>query len=383
LESGDTLMLGGQAVGYQLLPLPRPNPRRTWSALEWGTLGILVLLVVGQGVLLLGPALRWRGQVDVALLRPTPTPVPTPVADATAETGLEAPVPEDIPMPAATSTPVPAPTPTQTPTPPPRPTATPVPATEGKSPEELTALALKQIEAGNDLAADRILEQLERTHPDYVPGRVERARLYRKRSLFQEGMQAWKDVLSRVEAGSPMAREAEREIRLLQRRLDFLDKPAPTPEPFPTLRPPGPLPTPVPAPRPVGPAEVVNLKVTRYAQSSAYDMLRMATFQLRHREGSPAVLAGTAAVRVTFYDIHNGRVEPAKIPNPVVGFRIKGGMSGGKTYQELSAAYEVPKGQADPDRRYFGTVVELLIEDEVVERVSDTPELLQQVEEGL
>jgi hypothetical protein len=58
-------------------------------------------------------------------------------------------------------------------------------------------------------------------------------------------------------------------------------------------------------------------------------------------------------------------------------------MSGGKTYQELSAAYEVPKGQADPDRRYFGAVVELLIEDEVVERVSDTPELLQQVEEGL
>jgi hypothetical protein len=60
-----------------------------------------------------------------------------------------------------------------------------------------------------------------------------------------------------------------------------------------------------------------------------------------------------------------------------VAFRLKGELSGGKTYQEMSVAYEVPKGKSRPDRRYFGSRIEVKINGKIVTTASDSPMLLE------
>lgn len=372
IESGDQLEVDGVVIAYRLVPLPQPDTRRRRSALEWMTLGLILCFAGGQAFLLLGPARAWRSEVDAEILRPTPTPPPVEDAPGTA-TPEPPPAPTALP-PAPTPTPTPAPTPT--PTPPPAPTPTPVPDTEGRSPAELTAEAAEWMEADRDLAADRLLAQVELTHPDYLPARLLRARLYGKRSMFVEGVDAWEAVLERVDANSDEAREARRELRRLRTRLRLLDRTPRRPQAFPTRSRPDRLPTPVPAREETSPIEVIRLDSKRNVDNN-----RMLTFQLRHRKGASAVLPGTVRVEVTFYERIGRGVRVADIPEPRIRMEVDTGLSGGRTTDEMTAAYEVPEEDRREEKSYFGSVVRVFVGDERVETASDSPTLLNLLRE--
>jgi hypothetical protein len=243
---------------------------------------------------------------------------------------------------------------------------------------EVAALYLSE---DQDLAADRVLAQVLRTHPEFVPALVMRAELFGKRSMFAEGVEAWEKVLEHADPASGEARKARVEIQVLKTRLRLLQRQPEPPQPLPDRVIPQRLPTPVPMPKQPPQVKVTDIKSVRYAESTQYDALRMVTFYLQHQALTPAVDKGTVAVTITFYEQNDAGIRVADIPNAVVRLRISQGLSGGKKYGELSAAYEVPKGKSVDNRSYFGSVIRVFIREKEVYRASDSPVLLNLMKE--
>ncbi|GEM_PF-1206591 len=373
LESGDVLSFADHRLHFTLVPLPRPMKTRKLSGLEWGTLGLIAFLAVSQVLFLLIPSISWRGQVDSDILRPTPTPTPSPMPTATPE-GTPTPVPTATPVP--TPTPTPTPVPTATPTPRPRATPTPIPDTAGKSAQELTKDATELARKNQILAAQRLLNQALSLDPDYVPALAARARILESETLFREAITAWEEVISRSEAGSADAREAQVEIRLLRSRLQRLERPpvrnpTPTPETRIPERPPI-----RPLPKRESPLAVKDLEVVRWAETENTAEKRMVRFSLQHRAQTPRVAAGTASVTVIFYEESGNSIQKARVPQPVVTYEIRQGLGGGKTYGEIEAVYNRPKDPKTQNRKYFGTIIQVFVDGELVETAADPPLLL-------
>lgn len=373
VESGDQLTLGEVTCTFWLVPLPVPMHSRKLSGLEWTTLGLIALLALGQVYFLLVPSISWRGQVDADILRPTPTPIPSPTPLPTAE-GTPTPTPSPTPIPTPTATPTPLPT--VTPTPPPRPTATPVPATQGKTADELSQEALKLMKQGQGLAAERLNEQALQMEPENVNALAARARIYEAQSRFKEAIEAWELVLEKAPATSPYVREGQVEIRLLRARLRRLDRTVPpNATPTPTKFVPEPPPF-VPLPKQQSPLGVIDLKTVRWAETDNVSEKRMVSFTLQHQASSPRVLPGTAQIRVTYYEEAGNRIRRAQIPQSSITYDLTKGLGGGKTYGPIEAAYIRPGQPGQGGVKYFGCIIEVLIDGKVVETIADPP-LLQ------
>lgn len=382
LEPGDRIELGGKSFVYKLVPYPEPVKYRRVAILEWITLGLLIGGGLFQVYFLGVPSWSFRGEVDVQLLRPTPSPLPTPTPLPTPLGGAPAEV-EPVEEAATTTPEVPTSEPTALPLP--EPTPTPLPASEGLSPADLTREAAAFIRRGDDLRAERFLQQAVTEDPDYLPAKVELAKLKGRQSVFDQSIALWSEVAEQAEAGSSEAMEARVELRLMRRRQELLERPEPPPREIPTPRPmldtPAPdFPDPPERVREQPPqVQIEGVRMERYVESPRYDELRMIHYHLHHQEGTPAVGAGEMRVRVSFFEQEGEQVLLAKIPEPQIVQRIQEGLSRGQKIEELSAAYEVPTGAKSDNRSYYGAVIQVFIGDKEIHRSADPAFLLDYI----
>ncbi|MEX2607655.1 MAG: FHA domain-containing protein [Kiritimatiellia bacterium] len=375
LEPGDRIELAGKAFVYKLIPYPEPVKYRRVAVLEWITLGLLIGGGLFQLYFLVVPSWSFRGEIDEALLRATPTPTPTPSVE---EPKPEIPVQEGPRL-------IPTPVPTSEPTPIPPPTPTPLPSSEGLNPPDLTREAAAFARRGDDLQAERFLQQAISLDPEYLPAKMELAKMKGRQSLFDQSIALWTEIAGQAESGSPEAMEARMELRLMRRRKELLEKAPEPPRQMPTPRAmpdtPGPrFPDP---PKKVReqPSQVLieEVRMERYVESPRYDELRMIHYQLHHQEGTPAVAAGEMRVRVSFFEQEGERVKLAQIPEPQILQRIPEGLSSGQKIEDLSAAYEVPRGRKSDNRSYYGAVIQVFIGDKEIHRSADPAFLLDYI----
>jgi len=372
LQPGDVIHAGEQSFRYKLIPFPHPESHRKKSLLEWVTYGFLAVGFCLQIFLLVGPALTLRNGINREILRepppvapvvqvapppPTPTPVPPSVIV----------MPEAFP-PAAVDVDLP-----------------PTPTPQGKSVSELISEARKRSRAGDDLQAERLLKEAMNLDPDDVAAKIEWAKMLGRQAAFDDSIQVWEEVLEHPDADEMTLRDARLELSVMKRRQAMLNEKIPVrPEIRATARPPRFLETPQPAPtaqveipEAPSPINVGRIRMERFPESARYDALRMIHFQLKHPPGTPAVEAGTIQVVVNFYEQVDGKVEMAKIPEPRIVLNLSEGLSRGNQMVELSAAYDVPAGKGSPDRKYFGAVIQVFVDEKEVSRGADPAFLLQ------
>lgn len=373
LQPQDVIHLGEQSFRFKLIPYPQPLRTRKAGLLEWITLGALLLGALGQVFFLFGTARSLRGEVDQELLRTEPTP--TPVPNVTATPDAPTPVPESqivLPTPMPTALPLALPTPT------------PVPDTGGLSLDALTRMARERMGQSNELEAERLLLEALKRDPGYLPAKLELARMLGRQSVYDRSIALWEEILAEAPAGSMDAADARIELQTMRNRKARLEAAVPTPPP----RMPTPRPTPTSAPSPafpdiretIAPAvpqiDVTNIRMERFPESPRYDHFRMIYFTLTHRAGTPAVEAGKIQVVVNFFEQQGEKVGPAQIPEPRIQFEVAQGLSGNKTTEQLSAAYDVPAGKGNPSRSYYGVVIQVFVDGKEVNRAADPGFLL-------
>jgi len=368
LEPGDEITLGSVRLVYRLVPYPKPEHRRRIAGLEWITLGLLVTGGLFQLFFLTGTSRNLRGHVDVELLRPTPTPVPLPEEPELVDLPPE---PEPEPEPEPTPTPIPVPTPTPLPEP---------PQSETEA-GELVDQAVREASRGDLELAEELIRTVLESRPDSLPALMELARLKGEQEDFEESVRLWSEVEETAEEGSPEAREARMERRLMQGRLDRREQsPAPIRElpPSRTPEPPRRIESRFPEPRPTPPpeqglpavAKIEEIQLERFVNTPRYEDFRMLTFRIRHQEETPAIEENSLLVRVSFFEQKGDRVVLADIPEPQITQRVTERLSRGRASEEFSAAYEVPAGRGQADRSYYGAVLQIFQGEEEIHRAA-------------
>ncbi|MGA0333220.1 MAG: FHA domain-containing protein [Kiritimatiellia bacterium] len=375
LQPGDVIRLGEQSFRYKLIPFPHPEKSRKMSVLEWVTYGTLALGLGLQFFLLLGPARSLRSGIETQVLRepeafppeappapPPPTPTPVPQSLIVLPT----------PQPTAAAADLPSET-----------TQPPLPA--DLSTKDLTEEARRLSREGDELQAERYLKEAMRLDPENLEAKAEWARMLGRQASFAESAAVWEEIMKKAEPGSALQRDARLERGVMLRRASLLTETVPeNPVIRPTARPPRFLETPEPGPTPVSeralpPAQinVGRIRMERFPDSPRYDALRMIHFFLEHEPGTPAVEAGKIKTVVNFYEQVDGKVIPARIPEPRIVLNITGGLSSGGKIENLSAAYDVPAGTGSPDREYFGVVIQVFVDGVEINRGADPAFLLQ------
>lgn len=373
LQPGDEVQLGNQNFRYKLIPFPQPTKKRKIAMLEIVTLAALICGGAFQFYFLVGPAVALRSTVDVPLLRATPTPRPIP--NAVVENPTPRPLPpSQIVMP----TPIPSPEGVVDVSP------APVPGSQGLNAAQLTRRARRMVQEGDDLNAEKILQDALTKDPDYPPALIEMARLKERQSEYEQSILFWEKVQEVSPAGSMDAMDARLELQLLRRRKALSDN---TGSEMPEV-----MPTPKNAdgfsPSPAFPEiqapivqakpqiQVEGIRMERFPESPRYDEFRMIHFKLEHQPGTPAVIAGEITVSVTFFEQEGTRVIQAKIPEAQIVLQPEEGLSGREKSLELSAAYDVPTGKGSPGRSYYGTVIQVYVEGSEVTKAADPAFLL-------
>ncbi|WFB37672.1 hypothetical protein P3T73_07855 [Kiritimatiellota bacterium B12222] len=376
LQPGDQIQLGGQTFLYKLIPFPTPEQRRRVGVLEWITLGAIVLGGLGQAYFLFGTARSLRSDVDVALLRATATPLPTPNAQQelvpTPTPISQIIYPTPIPTPAVTTTLIPTPTP--------------LPEAVGKSLDELTRDAREFAEDGDDLNAERLLQEALRKDPKFLPAKMELAKLYGRSSSFDESIALWEEIMQETGPASMDYMDARLELQVMKRRKALLSEEIPTaPRKIPTPRASTFLPTPAfpevedEMVKAIPQIKVEKIRMERFPSGPRHDQFRMLYFELLHQSGTPAVQKGTIKVVVSFFEQQGSKVMLAAIPEPRIQLDIDEGLAGDQRIDNLSAAYDVPKGQGSPDRSYYGAVIQVYIGGKEVNRAADPAFLLDYI----
>lgn len=367
---GDVLTLGKTDLRFSFFTPPTPVRSRSRSFTEWITLALALLFVLAQIGFLFVYAPEWRGHVDREVLRPLPTP--TPVPPAPTPDPLATPVPTPEPTPVPTPAPTPAPTPLPTPTPVPLPTPTPIPRTETMTPEEQLDEARRLIDSRNLLDADRILAQILEREPGLLAARLERARLFGRRSMFQESISEWEEVRRLAPEGSPESREATVQIPLMRRRLNLLQQPAPTPPPPPATPrlPERPTPTPAPA-RLRPPLTFENLRRQPRVEDSLSLERRLFKFDLRHDPGTGSLPPDSVRIRAEFYETLEGGIVPAQIPRPVILLAVEDELANGQVLRDTQVVYDIPRGHPrDEGRAFHGVILRVFVDGEEADAIS-------------
>jgi hypothetical protein len=375
LQPQDIIHLGSQSFRYKLIPYPQPLRTRKAGLLVWMTLGSLALVACSQLYFLFGTSRSLRHEVRQDLLRPEPTPLATPEPVETLIPEEPTPEPESqiiLPTPIPTALPLLLPTPT------------PVPDTAGMALDDLIRLARERMGQGNELEAERLLMAVLQRDPEYLPAKIDLARMLGRQSSYDRSIAIWEEVLAEAPAGSMDAADARIELQTMRNRKARLEAVVPTPPPImPTPRAPQFIPTPDTLPDvrdPIAPAvpqvDVTNIRMERFPESPRYDHFRMIYFNLTHRPGTPAVEPGAIQVVVNFFEQQGEKVGPAQIPEPRIQIKVAQGLSGNKSTEQLSAAYDVPSGKGNPSRSYYGVVIQVFIDGKEVNRAADPSFLL-------
>ncbi len=195
---------------------------------------------------------------------------------------------------------------------------------------ELLALAQGEVGKGNWLAADQALERLLILSPDYLPGLVERARVYEKRGLLKECGEIWARIMN-LTAGTPLYNEATAERQRLAReeiRLAAIRKPA---DPRAAA---GRLPRRI---------RIMSVDRERFQGNKEFDEMRLVRVNLRPRMGEGRIDVDDVHVWVVFYDRVVGRQEvvPSGATVPAEPLRVESAWGAGEQ-KAVSATYIVP-----------------------------------------
>lgn len=376
LQPQDVIQMGGQALRFKLIPYPQPVRKRKLGLLEWITFAALLAGALGQMYFLLGTAISLRSGVDQELLRakPTPTPEPSVIEQVVKPT----PVPESIiliPTPIPTAVPILEPTPT------------PLPEAAGMALDDLSRAAQAQMQAGNDLEAERLLLAALQRDPQYLQAKIELARMLGRQAAYDRSIALWEQVLGEADAGSMDALDARIEVQTMRNRKARLEEGgAETPRLMPTPRAPQftPVPDAFPDTRdPVVPPTpqlvIEKIRMERFPESPRYDQFRMIYFTLTHQPGTPAVEAGKITALISFFEQQGEKVGMAMIPEPRIQLKVAEGLSSGKSTDPLSAAYDVPAGKGSASRSYYGAVIQVFVDGKEVNRAADPSFLLDYI----
>lgn len=370
LQPGDRIHIGPVEVLYKLVPFPKPERTRKFSWLEWATVALVAGGVLSQIFFLAFPARSLRNEIRPELLIPPPAPEVEPTPEPVEV--LPTPTPQPLVL-APESDPEPTPEPE-----------------EDTVPEQDAEIYVREarqfLSDKQSLPAERALREALRIDPGFLPAKVLLARLLADQADYAGSLALWEQIRDQAPAGSAERMDARLEIPSLKRRLELLEQektapvqrqidsiPVPTPE---VLRPAFPTPGPEVVEQ-APPLIVENIRMQRYAENPRYDEFRMLTFDLVHQSGTPAVAAGSILVRVTFFEQAGTRVRTADIPNPRILLNVEQGLARNQRLEELSAAYEVPRGKSADGRSYYGAVLEVFVDRKEVHRAADPAFLLE------
>jgi pSer/pThr/pTyr-binding forkhead associated (FHA) protein len=197
---------------------------------------------------------------------------------------------------------------------------------------ELLALALEEVTRGNHIAADQLLDRLQVMAPDFVPGFVERARLYEKRGILAKAGEQWAEVMKRT-AGTPLYNEAAAERQRVARAEAILATARQgAPERTTGSR----------LPRRV---RIVSVDRERFQGNKEFDEMRLVRVNLKPRLSEGALDGTDLAVWVTFYDrvVGANKVVPTGATVPEEVLQIDGAWAPGEQ-KTVTATYILPKG---------------------------------------
>lgn len=196
---------------------------------------------------------------------------------------------------------------------------------------ELLVLAQGEARKGNWLAADQALERLLILSPDYLPGLVERARVYEKRSLLKESGETWARIMN-ITAGTPLYNEAAAERQRLAReelRLATLRKPAESSAAAGRL------------PRRI---RIMSVDRERFQGNKEFDEMRIIRVNMRPRMGEGRIDVDDVRVWVVFFDRVLGAQEvvPSGATVPEEPLRVETAWGAGEQ-KNVTATYILPK----------------------------------------
>lgn len=225
---------------------------------------------------------------------------------------------------------------------------------------ELLLLAQTESQKGNLAAADLALERLLILSPDSVPGLVERARVYEKRSMLKEAGAIWAQILP-LTVGTPLYTEAVAERQRLAReeaRLSTIrDQRAPRGAP-------AALPQRI---------RIVSVDRERFRGNSEFDEMRLIRIHLRPRMSEGRIEADDVEVRVAFYDrvVGSVNVVPTGATVPTAPLRVDSTWGPGEQ-KSLTATYVLPRHFREKEelatnqkRTYEGYRVQLWYKEEL------------------
>jgi hypothetical protein len=192
--------------------------------------------------------------------------------------------------------------------------------------------AARKIQAGELVQADQTFDRIQIMAPDFVPGYVERAKLYEKRGMYRLAGEQWVQVLNRS-GGTPLYAQAA-EARQRVARLELADKEAKAHE--------------TDKPKPASNANQKQLRIVsvdreRFQSTREYDEMRVLRINMRARATDP-VDANEVRVQVVFYDRNAGddRVVQTRAIAPDSALRVEGRWGPGET-RAVTATYTVPR----------------------------------------
>lgn len=197
---------------------------------------------------------------------------------------------------------------------------------------ELLALALEEVTRANHIAADQLLDRLQVMAPEFVPGFVERARLYEKRGMLVKAGEQWAEVMKRT-AGTPLYNEAAAERQRVARAEAILAA---------TRQGTGERTTGNRLPRRV---RIVSVDRERFQGNREFDEMRLVRVNLKPRLSEGALDGTDLAVWVTFYDrvVGANKVVPTGATVPEEVLQIDGAWAPGEQ-KSVTATYILPKG---------------------------------------
>lgn len=244
------------------------------------------------------------------------------------------------------------------------------PPEEEKRPQQIDPLAAKvrdllllaqtESQKGNLAAADLALERLLILSPDSVPGLVERARVYEKRSMLKEAGATWAQILP-LTVGTPLYTEAAAERQRLAREEARLS----------TIREQrAPRGAPAALPQRI---RIVSVDRERFRGNSEFDEMRLIRIHLRPRMSEGRIEADDVEVRVAFYDRVVGSVNivPTGATVPTAPLRVDSTWGPGEQ-KTLTATYVLPRHFREKEelatnqkRTYEGYRVQLWYKEEL------------------